>query len=105
MLLCCFFKGSCNMAESKDKLVLPHNIILKDRSNLTVTGVTDVDSFDETAIVAYTDMGELTIKGSDLKINKLSTETGELSVDGTVQALSYLDNAPKSTSFFSKVFR
>ncbi len=93
------------MTDNKDKLILPHNIILKDRSSLTVTGVTDVDSFDETAIVAYTDMGELTIRGTDLKINKLSTETGELSVDGTVQSLSYLDNVPKSTSFFSKVFR
>lgn len=93
------------MAENKDKLVLPHNIILKDRKSLTVTGVTDVDSFDEMTIVAYTDMGELTIKGTDLKINKLSTETGELSVDGTVQSLSYLDQTPKSTSFFSKVFR
>lgn len=93
------------MAENKDRIILPHNIILKDRKSLTVTGVTDVDSFDEIMIVAYTDMGELTIKGSDLKINKLNTETGELSVDGTVSSLSYLDQAPKSASFFSKVFR
>ena len=93
------------MAEGKDKLITPHNIILKDRTSLTVTGVTDVDSFDETEIVAYTDMGEITIKGSGLKINSLSTETGELSVDGTVQSLAYLDNIPKSTGFFSKVFR
>lgn len=93
------------MAENKDRLVLPHNIVLKDRTSLTVTGVTDVDSFDEMTIVAYTDIGELTIKGTDLKINRLNTETGELSVDGTVTALTYLDQQPKSTSFFSKVFR
>ncbi|MBQ8503647.1 MAG: sporulation protein YabP [Clostridia bacterium] len=93
------------MAENKEKLILPHNIILKDRKSLTVTGVTDVDSFDETAIIAYTDIGELTIRGTELKINKLSTETGELFVDGNVSSLSYLDNAPKSTSFFGKLFR
>ncbi len=93
------------MTENKDKLILPHNIILKDRKNLTVTGVTDVDSFDESVITAYTDMGELTIKGSELKINKLSTETGELFVDGNISSLSYTDNAPRNTSFFGKIFR
>lgn len=93
------------MAENKDRIILPHNLILKDRSSLTVTGVTDVDSFDEMTIVAYTDMGELTIKGAELKINKLSTESGELLVEGNIASLSYLDQAPKSTSFFSKVFR
>ncbi len=93
------------MAENKDKIILPHNLILKDRSTLTVTGVTDVDSFDEMTIVAYTDIGELTIKGEELKINKLSTESGELLVEGNISSLTYLDQAPKSTSFFSKVFR
>ena len=55
------------MADNKDRLILPHSLVLKDRANLTVTGVTDVDSFDETAIVAYTDIGELTIRGTELK--------------------------------------
>ncbi len=93
------------MAESKDRLVLPHSIILKDRANLSVTGVTDVDSFDDTAIVAYTDMGELTIKGTELKINSLSTESGDLSVEGNISSLSYIDSLPKNTSFFGKLFR
>lgn len=93
------------MAESKDKLILPHSIALKDRANLTVTGVTDVDSFDETAIVAYTDIGELTIRGTELKINNLNTETGDLSVVGNISALSYIDSLPKNTSFFGKLFR
>ncbi len=93
------------MADSKDRLLLPHSIVLKDRANLTVTGVTDVDSFDETAIVAYTDMGELTIRGTELKINNLSTESGDLSVSGNISALSYIDSLPKNTSFFGKLFR
>ncbi len=93
------------MAESKEKLIIPHNLTLKDRKYLTVSGVTDVDSFDEIAIVAYTDIGELTIKGEELHINKLNTETGELTVEGRISSLSYLDEAPKSVSFFSKVFR
>ncbi len=93
------------MADNKDRLILPHSIVLKDREKLTVTGVTDVDSFDDTAIVAYTDMGELTIRGTELKINSLSTESGDLSVDGNISALSYTDNLPKNSSFFGKLFR
>lgn len=93
------------MAENKEKLIMPHNITLKDRCCLTVTGVTDVDSFDEVAIVAYTDIGELTIKGEELKINRLNTETGELNVEGKISSLSYLDEEPAARSFFSKVFR
>ncbi len=93
------------MQENKDKLIMPHNVTMKDRSSLVVTGVTDVDSFDEMTIVAYTDIGELTIKGEGLKINRLSIETGDLSVDGRISSLIYTDDAPKATSFFSKVFR
>lgn len=93
------------MQENREKLIIPHNVTMKDRSSLVVTGVTDVDSFDEMTVVAYTDMGELTIKGEGLKINSLSIETGNLSVDGKVSSLTYTDEAPKATSFFAKVFR
>lgn len=90
---------------NEDKIKMPHSLIMKDRSQLTLSGVTDVDSFDEVAIIAYTDYGELTVKGENLHISMLNIDTGELSIDGTVSSLTYLDNQPKSTSFFSKVFR
>ena len=92
------------MTEYKDK-TMQHSIILKDRKELTLTGVTDVDSFDENSIVAYTDFGELTIGGNNLHINTLNTETGELSIDGEISSLIYLDNRPKAEGFFRKVFR
>lgn len=90
---------------NEDKIKMPHSLIMKDRSQLTLSGVTDVDSFDETTIIAYTDYGELTVKGENLHISMLNIDTGELSIDGTVSSLTYLENQPKSTSFFSKVFR
>lgn len=93
------------MNENKDKIALPHNLIMKDRNELSVTGVTDVDSFDETSIVAYTHCGELTINGNNLHISSLNVDSGELSVDGEISSLVYLDNKPKATSFFGKVFR
>lgn len=93
------------MTENKVKLTMPHNITLKDRRLLTVSGVTDVDSFDDVEIVAYTDAGELTVRGEELKINRLNTETGELNVEGTIISLSYLNEKPAAKGFFAKVFR
>ena len=46
-----------------------HNVILEGRKNLTISGVTDVDSFDERCISLYTQLGELVIKGRELHIN------------------------------------
>ena len=83
----------------------PQNVLLEERKKLTVTGVSDVDSFDEQSIVVFTDMGELCIRGQDLHINKLSVDTGELSIEGNVFSLTYTDDGPRKESFFGKVFR
>lgn len=84
---------------------VPHNIVLEDRRHLTVTGVSDVDSFDEQTIVVFTPLGELTVKGSDLHISRLSLEMGELAVDGDIAALSYADTVKQQGSFWGRVFR
>ncbi len=93
------------MAEERKIQSMPHNLVLEDRKLLTVSGVSDVDSFDEETVVVFTDLGELTIRGSDLHINRLSVEVGELSVEGNISALIYSDEVPKSGGFFSRVFR
>ncbi|MDR1631166.1 MAG: sporulation protein YabP [Oscillospiraceae bacterium] len=92
------------MTEEK-RITLPHNLVLEDRKRLTLTGVSDVDSFDEQTIVAVTDMGEITVRGEDLHINRLSIEVGELFIEGDIQSLTYADVQAKATGFFSKVFR
>lgn len=93
------------MNEFKEQSAKPHNLIMKERNELSITGVSDVDSFDETSIVAYTSCGELTISGKELHISSLNIDTGELTVDGEIASLVYLDNKPKSSGFFGKVFR
>ena len=93
------------ISEEKKTGFLPHNCILEDRKTLSVSGVNDVDSFDEQTIVAVTDLGELTIRGEKLHITRLSLEIGELQVEGNIAALSYTDIAPKNSGFFSRVFR
>ena len=93
------------MIEEKKTVKLLHNLILEGRKNLTVSGVSDVDSFDYQAIVAYTDLGELTIKGKNLHISKLSIDSGDLKVSGEIISLSYSDNHQSSGGFLSKLFR
>ena len=71
---------------------------------MTVTGVTDVDSFDEQTVVLNTEIGELLVKGYDLRISKIDVESGELTLDGELYALSYSDQQPKG-GLLSRLFR
>ena len=91
--------------EEKRAVKLPHNIIMEDRKSLMITGVSDVDSFDEQSVVAYTDMGELTIRGIGLQIGKLSTDTGELSITGNIIALAYTDDRKQGGGLFGRLFK
>ncbi|MGX8699977.1 sporulation protein YabP [Caproiciproducens sp.] len=92
------------MAEEKKSVKVPHSLILENRRALTATGVSNVDSFDEQTIVAYTDLGQLIIKGTKLQINKLNIETGELTLTGDISAMSYAENQ-LSGGFFSRLFK
>lgn len=67
----------------------PHKLTLNERKNLTMTGVTEVMSFDETAVVLKTSLGLLTVHGQGLKLKTLSLEGGQVAVDGDVSALVY----------------
>lgn len=72
-----------------DGLQLPHSMTLKERKNLTMTGVTEVVSFDENTVVLRTTLGTLVIQGQELQLKTLTLEGGQVVVDGTVSALVY----------------
>ena len=93
------------MTEEKKTNILPQNCILEDRKKLSVSGVTEVGIFDEETVTAQTVLGELTVRGDGLHITHLSLETGEMTVEGTIAAMSFADTLPKSSGFFSRVFR
>lgn len=83
-----------------------HNIILEGRRRLSVSGVTDVDRFDENTVLLYTSMGELTVKGTDLHVNDLSVGNGEMNVEGEINSIVYGDPDRHSPlSFLGKIFR
>ena len=83
-----------------------HSLILENRSGLGISGVTDVDNFDENSILLYTQLGELVIRGKKLHINVMNVETGDLSVEGDICALIYGDrNTKKKATFLNKLFK
>jgi sporulation protein YabP len=92
------------MQEEKRGNNRPHNLIMESRKTLTVSGVDHVDSFDEQTVVMATVMGELTVKGSDLHIDKLNTDVGEVAISGSVYGLIYTDEREKG-GFLSRLFR
>ena len=79
---------------NEQKPALPHKLTLCDRGILTLTGVTEVLSFDEEGVVARTDLGTLEIQGSDLKLKTLSPDGGQVIVEGRISALIYEDPQP-----------
>ncbi len=91
--------------EDKRAIKMPHNVIMEDRKMLTLSGVTDVDSFDEENVLVFTDAGELLIKGLNLHINKIDVENGDLVVEGDIYTLSYSDQQPQKGGLFSRLFR
>lgn len=76
---------------------LPHKLQLDNRKKLTMTGVTEVVSFDETAVVLRTSLGTLIVQGQDLQLKTLSLEGGQIAVDGTVSTLVYQE--PRETGW------
>ena len=82
----------------------PHRLVVSGREELTVTGVEDVERFDENAIVAATTAGTLEIGGSALHIGQLSLESGELRVDGRIDSIVYEDGAQRDGGLFSRLF-
>ncbi|CDC78648.1 sporulation protein YabP [Clostridium sp. CAG:465] len=89
-----------------DKVLTNQNIIMENREKVSVTGVIDIHSFDDELVIAQTDLGILTIKGDDLKMNKLNLENNELIIEGKIIAVAYSDiNNAKKTGFMNKLFK
>ncbi|MBQ2945122.1 MAG: sporulation protein YabP [Clostridia bacterium] len=92
------------MVEEK-KIKKAHSAVLECRRKLTLTGVSEVEDFDAAHVSAATDYGVVTVRGSELKIGKLSVEAGELSVEGKIEAVFYSEEAEEKKSFLSRLFK
>ena len=83
-----------------------HNIILENRKSLSISGITDVDSFDEREICLFTELGELTIRGRELHIDSMSVESGDMTITGDIWSLVYGDKERRGPgSALGRLFR
>ncbi len=85
-----------------------HNLIIENRERLSLSGVIDVESFNDECVVVETDLGSLIIRGEDLHISKLNLDSSELNIEGDIISCEYIDSAgtkSKGLGFLGKMFR
>ncbi|WAM33508.1 YabP/YqfC family sporulation protein [Caldicellulosiruptor morganii] len=80
-----------------------HNILIENRERISINGVDDVESFDENNVILVIDEELLIIKGFNLKVNKINTETGEVFIEGQIYSLEY--GEPPKKGLFGKLFK
>mgnify|MGYP005787941223 FL=1 len=90
----------------KDNSSTIQNLVLENREKLTISGVIDVLSFDDQIVILETELGMLTIKGDDLRINKLSIDTQDVIIEGNINTLTYSEKEEKKNgSLLGKIFK
>lgn len=85
-----------------------HKVTINDRHGGTVSGVSDVLSFDLNEIVLHTVRGMLMIRGEELHMSRLTLEKGEVDIEGRVDSLVYSDQTEESRkgeSLIGRLFR
>lgn len=85
-----------------------HKLLMDNRKRLTLTGIKDVVSFDLTRILLESTLGMIHIKGSDIKVTRLSLEKGEVDIEGTVDSIVYSDvkdYGEKGKSILKRMFK
>ncbi len=96
------------MDKTADKVEsINHNIMITERQNITISGITKIDSFDNEEFLLETSLGSLGIKGRDLEIIKLDTYDGTIMIKGIIDGFSYLDagKSKKEDSMLSRLFK
>lgn len=83
------------------------NLVLENREKISISGVNDVLSFDDQIVILETSLGLLTIKGENLRINKLSLDSEEVIIEGEINTLSYSEKEieRKTSSILGKIFK
>ena len=83
-----------------------HGLAMKGREFLSASGIEDVESFDDDKIVTYTTEGQMTVKGAQLRITRLSVDDGELEIEGIIDAIEYQDtHRSDGGGFWGKIFK
>ena len=81
-----------------------HSVVLEDRKRLSLTGVEDVDCFNEQIVVLRTPLGTLSVAGAGLNLSQLSLETGRVEIEGEIEAMEY-SGGRKGGGLLGRLFR
>ena len=92
------------MASEDRNREMPHNIILEGREKLSISGVLDVQSFDEEQVLLETVRGMGVVRGQGLHVERLQLEAGELIVEGEIGLIEYDDSVQPRSSWFKRLF-
>lgn len=84
---------------------LTHSFSVSERKNIIITGVVKIENFDKEEFLLETIQGFMHIKGENLEIVKLDTYQGNISIKGNINAIEYIDEAKKESSFISRLFK
>lgn len=94
------------MDEKKVSKPKVQNLILENREKLNISGVIDVESFNDESVIVDTELGLLIVRGADLHINKLNLDSSELCVEGDIVSCEYSDKEGKSKGgFLARMFK
>ena len=97
-----FDKSRTKFQNTEDRL--PHELRMDNRARLSISGVKEVESFDESVVVLKTVRGLLVIRGEGLQLQALSIDGGQVSVHGSIDSLTY-EEEQKTAGFFKRLFR
>ncbi len=81
------------------------NIIIENRARLTASAIRDVESFSPEKIVLTTDDASLTVTGNNMKLKKLSTENGDIFIEGEIAGCIYSKGRAEKESFLRRVLK
>lgn len=101
-------KDGGRVEERQVQMSKSHKLVINNRKTSTVTGVLDVLSFDLNEILLETEQGMLMVKGTDLHVNRLSLEKGEVDLSGNIDSVAYSDvhqGSRQGENFFTKLFK
>ena len=84
---------------------LTHSFSVEERKNIALTGVVKIDSFDKEEFLIETSLGTMNIKGENLEVVRLDTYQGNLTIKGTINSISYIEEHKKESSVFSRLFK
>ena len=89
------------MLENRE--LMPHQMMLEDRKRMRISGVVDVENFDEMCVELTTSAGLMTIKGEEMHVESLNLENGEMTLTGEVQSIEY-EGSRERGSLLSRLF-